>query len=95
MLGLYEKGFKPPSSLSSFNSLYSELPLIPLALTPSTEDDVRTSLMFYIALNKFECNALSLICSVIKTTVVNIYSGLISFSTINTIPNSKSNHKSC
>lgn len=56
MLGLYEKGFKPPSSLSSFNSLYSEMALVPLALTPSTEDDVRTPLMSYIELNKFEYN---------------------------------------
>ncbi|KAI4463060.1 grb10 interacting gyf protein [Holotrichia oblita] len=39
MLGLYEKGFKPPNSLFSFTTLYSEQPLVPLVLTQTTEEE--------------------------------------------------------
>ncbi|KAI4463064.1 grb10 interacting gyf protein [Holotrichia oblita] len=40
MLGLYEKGFKPPNSLFSFTTLYSEQPLVPLVLTQTTEEEI-------------------------------------------------------
>ncbi|GJQ65513.1 hypothetical protein Trydic_g7614 [Trypoxylus dichotomus] len=39
MLGLYEKGFKPPASLFSFTTLYSEQPLVPLVLMQTTEEE--------------------------------------------------------
>ncbi|XP_045478722.1 GIGYF family protein Gyf isoform X2 [Harmonia axyridis] len=41
MLALFDKTLKPPESLMSFKTLYSETTLFPLALGPSTEEEQR------------------------------------------------------
>lgn len=43
MLALFDKNAKPPASLTNFKSLYSETTLLPLALLPSPEEEVRDS----------------------------------------------------
>lgn len=40
MLALFDKTFRPPNSLSSFSTLYSEQALLPLAFQPSSEEEV-------------------------------------------------------
>lgn len=48
MLALYEKGLRPPASLSNSSCpIYSEQALPPLALIPATEEEV-SSHLFYI-----------------------------------------------
>ncbi|KAJ3658723.1 hypothetical protein Zmor_010447 [Zophobas morio] len=41
MLALFDKLVKPPSSLLTFKTLYSEQTLVPLALLPNTEEEQR------------------------------------------------------
>lgn len=40
MLALFDKTLRPPNSLCSFTTLYSEQPLLPLAFQTSAEDEV-------------------------------------------------------
>lgn len=42
MLALFDRNSKPPASLTNFKSLYSETSLLPLALLPTSEEEVST-----------------------------------------------------
>jgi len=40
MLALFDRNIKPPASLANFKSLYSDIILPPLALLPTTDEEV-------------------------------------------------------
>lgn len=46
MLALFDKNFKPPPSLAHFKCLYADSTLIPLALLPTTEEEVGIKYVF-------------------------------------------------
>lgn len=51
MLALFDKSLRPPNSLCSFATLYSEQPLLPLAFQTSSEEEVSNRLFTIITLS--------------------------------------------
>lgn len=73
MLALFDKSSKPPPSLTNFKYLYAETPLIPLALIPSSEEEVS---MFFIIQVKIKWNC-SLVCFVTNFCCIIVFSFLL------------------
>lgn len=51
MLALFDRNSKPPASLTNFKSLYSETSLLPLALLPTSEEEVSTIIFIVLVLH--------------------------------------------
>lgn len=51
MLALFDKGMRPPSYLTTFKPLYSDQTLVPLALLPTTDEEVGVFAFFLLIIN--------------------------------------------